>query len=417
MSVEGLVTADEIRRVRAAAAGRREAAIAFARDLVRIPSPSGDEGAAARRTLSELQALGLDEAALDRAGNVVGVLRANVPDPLPGAVLLDAHLDHVDEGDASRWPHPPFEGVIAGDRLHGRGSTDTKSAVAGMAHAAGLLAALDVPRHRDVVVAAVVQEEVGGLGTACLLESGPPVAAAIIGEPSEGALAHGHRGRVELEVAFLGRAAHASRPEWGQNPHPALARFVTALSDVPRDTDPRFGRSTVSPTLVRVEPRSPNVIPAEVALTLDWRNVPGESPDAVAERVRDLARRAAGGDVRVEVRTPVRELVSWTGLRREVPRVSLGFAVSPDEPWLDRCRSLLARALDRPVRVMPWDFSSDGGWLAARGVPCVGHGPGDMAVMHAVTESVSLDLLAESVATYALLAISLGREALGAEAA
>jgi putative selenium metabolism hydrolase len=398
--------------VRDAGARLREVVIGFCRDLVRIPSFSGDEGAAAERTADELRRLGLDEVTIDRAGNVLGVLHANASDRIEGAVLLNAHLDVVGVDEAADWPHPPFEGVVADGRLWGRGSTDTKSAVAAQVHAAGLLARLQregsLTRRRDLVVAAVVQEEVGGLGTAALLEErGADYRAAVIGEPSEGALSFGHRGRVEVRVRFHGRAAHASRPDWGLNPHGSLARFVSSLPSLGHDADERFGSSSVSPTLVWARPESVNVIPSVVELVLDWRNVPAESPEAVRARVRALAQDAAEAGVRVEVLTPRLDLCSWRGERRELELVSRPFGTDPDGELFRRARTALEAGLGRDVPAIAWDFASDGGWLEAAGVPCIGFGPGRMDVMHAVGESCELDLLAEAVAGYAFLALAL----------
>ena len=396
--------------LRAGAETLREDVVRFCRELVMTRSPSGDEGAAAHRVAQEMRDLGYDDVTVDSWGNVVGVLRG--ADSEQGAVLMDAHLDHVDEGDPAAWTHSPFGGDVRDGRLFGRGSTDTKSALAAQVHGAALLhraaAAAGVALPRDIVVAAVVQEEVGGLGTAGLLESGRPLHAAIVGEPSLNGLAYGHRGRVEIEVAFRGKAAHASRPEWGVNPHPSLARLILALDSIAHDEDPRFGRSSAVPTLVHARPASPNVIPAEVVLTIDWRNVASERAEDVRARVREAAEAALGKDVTVEVRTPSRRLTSWTGLEREIERVSRPFSVAEDAAPFASARAALASGLGRHVEAMAWDFASDGGWLHAAGVSCVGFGPGEMKVMHAADESVDLDLVVEAVAGNALLALSLG---------
>jgi succinyl-diaminopimelate desuccinylase len=401
----------DVASLREAAAGSRQDVLDFCRDLVRIPSPSGEEEAAAHRTVAEMEKLGLDEVRIDRAGNVLGLLRANHPEPLEGAVMLNAHLDIVDVGDVNAWPFPPFEGHVEDGRLHGRGATDTKSAVAGQVHAAGLLARLcresGLLRRRDLVVAAVVQEEVGGLGTSCLVEDGPLPAVAVIGEPSLGGLSFGHRGRVEVEVGFHGKAAHASRPDWGLNPHPSLAAFIQILEQVERNEDPQLGPSSVAPTLVSASPKSPNVIPSLLALTLDWRNVPGELPEEIRARVLALAEQAAVDGVQVTATTPTKQLRSWSGVEKKIERISRPFSIDPEGACFQGALSALTEGLGRAVEVLAWDFASDGGWLHAAGVPCLGYGPGEMRVMHAVNESVSVELLQESPLGYALLALSL----------
>lgn len=393
----------------AAARDRGPAAVELCRELVRIPSPSGAERDAALHVADRMRELGLDDVSIDRAGNAIGLVRSGHGGP---AIMLNAHLDHVDAGDVSSWPHPPFEGVLSGGRLWGRGSTDTKSAVAAQVQAAAVLRELvhhgQLELRRDVLVAAVVQEEVGGLGTACLIEDRPPPAVAVIGEPSLGGLCFGHRGRVEIEVRFTGRAAHASRPEWGVNPHRTLARFVGRLDELALDGDPLLGRSSVAPTLVSASPSSPNVIPEQVTLILDWRNVPGESPDVIRERVRELAQSSVDEGVSVDVRTPTVHLRSWAGVDKPIERVSRGFRTPSDGTLFRGALQLLEEAMGRTVPVLAWDFASDGGWLHAAGVPCIGHGPGEMELMHAARESVSTDLLCEAVASYALLAAGLG---------
>lgn len=407
--------ATSVETLRAAAEAERERVVELCAEMVRIPSPSGGEGDVARRVAAELEAAGLDEVSIDRAGNVVAILRSTSP-AAPGAVLLDAHLDCVAEGDPDAWPHPPFGAAIEDGRLWGRGTSDTKGTVAAQVRAVAALAALQredaITLPRDVVLAAVVQEEVGGLGTACLLEDhAGAFVAAIVGEPSDGALSCGHRGRVELSVAFHGRAAHASRPDWGINPHRSLARFVTRLEGIEREDDPQLGRSSVSPTLVSARPESPNVIPQTLTLTLDWRNVPNEPAERIRERVEALATAACEDGVRASVEVPTKRLVSWTGVERDVERVSRAFVTDRSSPLLDAARRALGLAIEREAETTTWDFASDGGWLHAAGVPCIGYGPGEPRVMHAIDESLRIDRLREAVLGNIALTLALAEAA------
>ena len=199
----------------------------------------------------------------------------------------------------------------------------------------------------------------------------------------------------------------ASRPDWGDNPHASLARFIPLLDKLQHDVDPAFGASTVAPTLVHARPASPNVIPSDLVLTLDWRNVVGESPEIIRARVEEIGQRSCEGSISVRVRTPTKLLTSWTGQEREMERVSRPFMSDRAGETLLSAHLALVEGLSRDVPVIPWDFASDGGWLASRGIPCVGLGPGDMRSMHVADESVSVDLLVESAAAYALLVLGL----------
>ena len=122
-------------------------ALAFAQDLIRIPSPSGREGEVAERVRGEMEALGLEDIRVDDVGNVIG--------RVPGAgtapsVLLNCHMDVVAEGDHGEWEHPPFAGAVVDGFLHGRGAMDIKGPLALQTYAAAALAGrndhIDVPR-------------------------------------------------------------------------------------------------------------------------------------------------------------------------------------------------------------------------------------------------------------------------------
>ncbi|NIP86752.1 MAG: M20/M25/M40 family metallo-hydrolase, partial [Planctomycetales bacterium] len=112
------------------------------------------------------------------------------------------------------WPYPPFSGEIHDGRLWGRGSADMKGPLAAMIHAVGALAREGIRPPGDLYVAAVVQEEVGGLGTQKLVQTVRPDCA-VVGEASSNHLARGHRGRVEVVVRVQGRSVHASVPHQG----------------------------------------------------------------------------------------------------------------------------------------------------------------------------------------------------------
>ena len=53
---------------------------------------------------------GYDEVWGDAAGNVYG--RIHGADRALPALVLNTHLDHVDPGDPSLWPTPPFAAEI-----------------------------------------------------------------------------------------------------------------------------------------------------------------------------------------------------------------------------------------------------------------------------------------------------------------
>ena len=261
-----------------------ENALAFAGDLIRIPSMSGEEGEVAARLQDEMRVLGFDRVEVDGLGSVAGVVKGRGDAP---PVMLSCHLDVVAEGAHEEWEHPPFCGDVVDGHLHGRGAMDIKGPMALQVYAAAALAGRS---PGDVIVGQVVYEERGGWGMENLVRSGlVNPAAVIIGESTYGDIALGHRGRAQLEVVIRGLASHASAPDRARNALDLLPGVLTGVAALARrqESDPVLGPASLAPTDVRVRPESPNVIPDEVTVVLDWRILPTDTEASLIGRVED----------------------------------------------------------------------------------------------------------------------------------
>lgn len=373
--------------------------IAFTQRLVQTPSLPGREEEVAQLIKHEMQQLGYDEVTVDPAGNVLGLIRGN-PGP---TMMFNAHMDHVDPGDLSSWRYPPYSGEIAEGMLWGRGTVDMKGALAAMVYAGGLIKQHALPMPGDLLVAAVVMEEGGGVGTHELLQHCRP-AICVVGESSDGCVMRGHRGRTEFVARVVGRSVHASMPELGANPHYPMARFLARLETLPMETDPVFTCASVAPTLYRTDQSSPNVTPSEVRLTLDWRSLPGQCMEHVAAQLEQLLREGLGDDYQAEVYVVQNRYVTYTGLTVELPASFPSFLLPADHWLVQGAQHTLSRTLDREVAVDVWRFATDGGQIATLGIPTIGFGPGDPKVVHTNRECIALTALVDGLAGYTALA-------------
>ncbi len=302
-----------------------DAAVDFLARLIQTPSLPGEEAAIATLVADEMRGLGFDEVSIDDYGNVLGRLRGGGAAP----VDFNTHLDHVDVGDVERWPHPPFGGEIHDGRVWGRGAVDIKGPLAAQVHGVGALAGRDLPG--DVYVTCVVQEEIGGVGARHLAET-LFTPAVVVGEPSANTVRRGHRGRTELVLHLVGRSVHASVPAKGVNPLTSLGRFLAGLDGAERGADPDLGPSSVAPTLLRTDQTSANVIPGEVWLTCDWRNVPGETGEDALRSLRQLLEECLGEGAHGEVEMPVFERRAYTGRTMDIPASNPAYVLPLDHP-------------------------------------------------------------------------------------
>ena len=174
----------------------------------------------------------------------------------------------------------------------------------------------------------------------------------------------GHRGRTELVVRALGRSVHASAPHRGLNPLPTVARFILRLQELDMARDPDLGGSTVAPTLISVDQTSPNVIPSEVVLICDWRNVPGEGAQTIRAILSELGRECADEGVSVEVDVPKTERTTYAGYNTAVASAHPAFILPATHPFVQAAAGIASEVTRRDETPGVWGFATDGGHFA-----------------------------------------------------
>jgi succinyl-diaminopimelate desuccinylase len=331
-----------------------------------------------------------DEAWADRTGNVIGLLKGNPSRP---ALCFTGHMDTVPPGDEKKWEHPPFSGVIAEGYLHGRGAGDMKCSVGTQVYLPVVLreAGVKASAIGDIYVVEVVQEEQGGLGSMYLDEGvKKAIDYAINGEPTSNMIHTGHRGRAELTVSFKGKAAHASRPWQGINPFFDLARFLLDLEHLEM-LSYRDMKSTVVPTICKSDTETSNVIPGQCTLTLDWRDVPGESEEKIINKMKSILPESGA------VQFVEYDLKTYTGQALHMKRRKAPFSTDPNHPAVQAMVEAVKTTLNREPEVRWWEGATDCGYFADAGIPIVGFGPSDSQYSHTSRERINLDMMKEAV--------------------
>jgi acetylornithine deacetylase len=349
-------------------------------ELVGIDSVNPAMGGPGERALAErvagiLEGLGcrvsLPAGASEERPNLVAVL-----DGTPGrpALLLEAHLDTVAQ------PRTPIACRREDGRLTGRGACDTKGSAAAMIAALSRLAS--DPDRPTVVFAGASDEEVGMVGSRALVGQLPPVAGALVGEPTSVLPVRAHNGFTRFRIVARGRAAHTSRAYLGVNAVAVAARAVLALQDqlVPRllaRPHPLAGPALVTPAVIQGGVAR-NLVPEWCEVGVDRRLSPGEDADAALAEIDELldTLRARGDD-----------------LVREIPDSQLpGVDTPADHPLVLAVEAACSDALGHAVSAGGVPYGTDASHLwGSGGIPCVVLGPGSIDQAHTEDEWVSLD--------------------------
>ena len=243
------------------------------RALIRIPSvnppnagpdvaagrdPRGGETAAARLCAEVLDGAGIAAEVIELVGgrgSCVARLPATGAATEPPLILL-SHLDVVPV-DAESWTRDPFGGELVNGVVWGRGAVDMKDMVA---MELGVMLALrrsGVELRRDVIFAAVADEEAGGEhGARGLVAGRPELFADAAGRPAAAALNEvggysmslGARRFYTIQVAEKGiswtRLRSTGVPGHGSMPHDdnAAVKLAAAVTALAREAERRPAR-------------------------------------------------------------------------------------------------------------------------------------------------------------------------------
>jgi acetylornithine deacetylase/succinyl-diaminopimelate desuccinylase-like protein len=224
-----------------------EQAVALLQELLRIDTtnPPGNEGVAAQLLSDHLAPHGLCPElffAVPGRGNLVARLKGD--GSAGGPLLLTGHLDVVPAVPAE-WRHPPFSGHVEDGWLYGRGAVDMKNHVAACAVVMEGLCRAGLSLKRDVIFAAVADEEAAcEHGSKFLVEQHPDKVRAewALGEAGGFTFSFGDRRLYPIQVAQKGVAwlrmkargacGHGSIPR-DDNANLRLARALMRLGNRP----------------------------------------------------------------------------------------------------------------------------------------------------------------------------------------
>lgn len=354
-------------------------AIRLLRDLVAIDSvnPTLVPGAAgeadvARAIAQEMRGFGLDveiqEVAPARP-NVIGVLEGRSKGR---TLMFCGHTDTV----GVTGMDAPFAPVERNGRLYGRGAQDMKGGVAAMIAAARMIAEQGGLESGRIVIAAVVDEEHLSIGAEALVATWG-ADAAVVTEPTDLAVAIGHKGFAWVEIEVLGKAAHGSRPKDGQDAILRLGRVLARLEALDASIQSRpphalMGTGSLHASIV-AGGHELSSYPDRAVLQMERRTLPHEPESAALDEVRAI------------LETLTRDDPTFRAAARAVFGRS-AYELPPDHRLPQTLASAIAHA-GRTPQIVGASFWTDAAVLGHAGIPSVLFGPGG-AGLHSTEEYV-----------------------------
>ena len=369
---------------------RRIDVVALLQELVRIPSPTGEEAAVQALVQERFAGAGLEMEAFEanleelrehpafsapRFSLEKGYAgRPNVFGRMRGAgggrsLLLFCHADTVPPGPRTAWTRDPFGGEVEDNRLYGRGSGDAKSGLAVMIACAQALQGAGVRLRGDLTLLSTVEEEEGGGGgmLACVLR-GLKADGAVYTHMKPGGFGGvdiGSGGDVSFRITVPGQAGHKGSAHLFVNAIEKAEKVHAAL----RELDAQRGAMVREPLVEKrfeisgLEPRTVNLVvtmiragvsigqlPAECILEGVAGVAPKESIEEVRELLEDHVARAAEADSWLRENPPRLE---WTERRAQ------SCLTDSKHPFVRTALSVAERVTGRPSQLQALNGTTD----------------------------------------------------------
>ncbi|KXA89582.1 hypothetical protein AKJ57_05150 [candidate division MSBL1 archaeon SCGC-AAA259A05] len=413
---------------------KRDEVIKLAQELVKIPSESPNEQEIQEYTAEKLEKMGLEvdkwEIDLDKLSNHPGYIppqdyhmdysgRPNLVGKLEEegegrSLILMGHTDTVPVEKEEAWDHDPYGGEIDKDRIYGRGAVDMKGGVAANMIAIETIKELGELKG-DVMIANVIEEELGGNGALSFAQEGYEADAGIYSEPSgESFIAVSNRGAQFFRITVPGRSVGIEE-RWN-SPHAikkAMKIFEAAEDharmrrrkvkhlpsydlysfDLGEIEDPELRKKAenfernVSPlSICKIEAGDwPSTLPTECVMEGSIECLPGEDIHEVKKEFKEYIQKICSEDAWLKENPPE---IEWFGLWAE------SSAIEKNSPIVKTVQKNAKK-----VGLSPIPVGSGGSDLRCltkyANTPSILYGPSGSSI-HGVDEYLDIDSLIET---------------------
>ena len=373
----------------------------FLREIIAIPSKSGNEKNVVLRIKEEMQKIGFDRIEIDSMGNILGYIGHG-----KHLIAMDAHIDTVGAGELNLWKHDPYLGYEDEQIIMGRGASDQKGGMASLLYAGKIIKDLRMEDDYTLLITGTVQEEdCEGLCWQYIINDRhikPEFV--VITEPTSLNIHRGQRGRTEIEISTYGVSCHGSAPERGEN---AIYKMLPIIKELENLHDNLKGGETFlgkgSLTVSEISSASPSrcAVPDRCTIFIDRRLTLGESPKDVMGQINSLS---TVKEVKAHVSIADYSNPSYTGLVTPIRSYFSAWQIEEEHTicrmMVDTCK----RMFKSKPKIDKWVFSTNGvSIMGTHGIPCIGYGPGREDQAHAPNEKVEKSELVKAAAIYAVI--------------
>ena len=302
-----------------------------------------------------------------------------------GGVILSGHTDVVPV-DNQAWTKPAFKLTRSDGKYFGRGTADMKGFVACAISA--ILNASSLPLKVPLHIALSYDEEIGcqGVGSLIKLLTDNPIrpVMCIVGEPTNLAVATGHKGKIALKARCIGREGHSALAPLAMNALHLGCDLISIIRETQKELKNNFAcdedydipYTTVHAARI-AGGMALNIVPNICNVDFEIRNVAEDNPEEILSKIK--------------ARTD--EIIEFA--QKKAKEAAINFETSFSYPGLNTPHSSsvvqFVKSLAGTNRTIKVAFGTEGGLFSnLLDVPTVICGPGSMMQGHKPDEYVEI---------------------------
>jgi acetylornithine deacetylase or succinyl-diaminopimelate desuccinylase len=317
---------------------------------------------------------------------------------------INSHYDVVPATD--KWKTDPFNAVIKGNKIYGRGSEDMKANIAAVLFALKALRLCRVKPKINLQLSFTPDEEIGGrTGLGYLVEKGLVKADYAMSEGYSGNyISMGNKGVLWAEVEVTGKSAHGSMPHKGVNSFERMNALVNELEKLKSRILKRKTRYNMRDAIskrpsfvmggsleggVKV-----NVIPGTTRFSIDRRLIPEENIEIAKKEIKDAIKKFNTGykDSKVNVRF----------ISQGNPAIS-----RKDSAFFKIAADSIESVTGKKANFSVMPGATDMRYFMWKGIPSLGYSASGGEKWHSDDEFVYIDSLVDTAKVFALIMSSL----------
>ncbi|MEM7304984.1 MAG: succinyl-diaminopimelate desuccinylase, partial [Pseudomonadota bacterium] len=355
----------------------------LSRQLIQKPSVTPEDEGCLQLIAERLSPSGFTHQALQFEEVSNAWIRKGTESPL---FVFAGHIDVVPTGPVDNWTHPPFEAIVEGDQLYGRGSADMKTAIAAMVVACEEFIN-ECPDHSGSIAFLLTSDEEGPAvnGTVKVVEylqnQKVNIDYCLVGEPSStntvgDIIKNGRRGSIGAHLTVYGKQGHVAYPHLAVNPIHQLSDILAELAAIDWDQgNDFFPATTFQVSNLKAGTGADNVIPETAETWFNLRFSTEITADEIKQRIEDM--------------------ISAKNLKFNIDwRLSGNPFLTPEGRLVEACQQAIEAVTGHRTELSTAGGTSDGRFIAPTGAEVVELGVVNETI-HQIDEHTSIKELSQ----------------------